>query len=70
METRTGIIIRIIARKHYGFIKPDDGEKELFFHQRGLINPVNFDDLREGAPVAFLVVDDKKGPRAIGVVVS
>lgn len=72
MQTCTGIIVRIIRKKKYGFIRPDGSETELFFHLAGLIEPRDFDSLREGQPVSYFIVDGKdgRGQRAIGVVVN
>lgn len=61
----------IIARKKdngFGFIKPDvDGEKDVFFHARALVDGLMFDDLREGDRVSYEVEQGPKGPAAINV---
>ena len=44
-----------IVRKRdegYGFIKPDEGDKDVFFHASSLDDGV-FDDLSEGDAVMF-----------------
>jgi cold shock CspA family protein len=46
-----------IVRKRdegYGFIKPEDGEKDVFFHASALVD-IAFDDLKEGDVVTFEV---------------
>lgn len=58
-----------IVRKRdegYGFIKPDDGEKDVFFHASSLAE-VAFDDLKEGDAVTFEVEEGPKGPAATNV---
>ena len=54
------------ASKGYGFIKPEDGEKDIFVHisaveQSGLGN------LEEGQKISFELEPDRKGkgPKAI-----
>jgi len=75
MESKSGTIRKIIFKRRYGFIRPDngaaDGTNDLFFHMNGVITPA-FEELREGHPVEFYIVSDgdKQGrPRAIGIVV-
>ncbi len=50
----------------FGFIKPDDGQKDVFFHAKDLVE-VPFNDLREGERVSFEIVDGPKGPAAANV---
>ncbi|NCN11999.1 cold shock domain-containing protein [Candidatus Kaiserbacteria bacterium] len=58
-----------IVRKRtegYGFIKPENGEKDVFFHASALVD-VAFDDLNEGDVVTFEVEQGPKGPAAANV---
>jgi len=58
-----------IARKHsngYGFITPEDGSKDIFFHANEL-QGVTFDELNDGDPVTFEVTNGLKGPAATNV---
>jgi CspA family cold shock protein len=58
-----------IVRKRdegYGFIKPEEGEKDVFFHASSLTE-VAFDDLNEGDVVTFDVEEGPKGPSATNV---
>lgn len=50
----------------FGFIKPDQGDKDVFFHARSLVD-VMYDDLREGEAVTFDVEEGPKGPAATNV---
>lgn len=48
--------------KGYGFITPDDGGKDVFVHQNGLIDQIN-----EGDKVSYDVEESPKGLNAINV---
>lgn len=61
----TGSIVRK-RDNGYGFIKPDNGEKDVFFHAQSLVE-VAFDDLQEGENVTFDVEQGPKGPAATNV---
>ncbi|MBP9836356.1 MAG: cold shock domain-containing protein [Candidatus Pacebacteria bacterium] len=61
----TGTIVRK-RDNGYGFIKPDNGEKDVFFHAQSLVE-IAFDDLQEGEKVTFDVEQGPKGPAAANV---
>ena len=61
-----GIIKNIIFDKHFGFITPEDGTKDVFFHESGLVG-VEFADLKKEDAVSFEVEQSEKGPRAVNV---
>ena len=50
----------------YGFIKPEEGDKDVFFHASAL-ELVEFDDLQEGDTVSFDIEEGPKGPAAVNV---
>jgi CspA family cold shock protein len=50
----------------YGFIKPETGDKDVFFHASAL-ELVAFDDLQEGDVVSFDIEEGPKGPAAVNV---
>ncbi|MFQ5705170.1 MAG: cold-shock protein [Gemmatimonadales bacterium] len=52
--------------KGYGFITPDNGEKDCFVHHSA-IQEEGFRSLSEGQPVEFEVVEGDKGPAAENV---
>lgn len=58
-----------IVRKRdegYGFIKPAEGEKDVFFHASA-VGEGTFDDLSEGDSVTFDLEEGPKGPAAANV---
>jgi CspA family cold shock protein len=59
-----GTVKKWLSWRGYGFIEPDEGEKDIFVHfsEIGEIN-----ELEEGQQVEFEVQDTDKGPRAINV---
>ncbi len=61
----TGKIARVTDRG-FGFITPDDGQKDVFFHAKDLVG-AEFNDLREGDMVSFDIVQGPKGPAASNV---
>lgn len=52
----------------YGFIKPEDGEKDVFFHASAVAEGGSFDDINENDTVEFDVEEGPKGPAAANVV--
>jgi CspA family cold shock protein len=62
----TGIIKRLNTEKGFGFITPDGGDKDVFFHSSSLVE-VTFPDLHEGDKVSFETEQSEKGPRATNV---
>ncbi len=57
------------AKKGYGFLVPEDSDKEVFVHYSA-ISGDGFKTLEEGDRVQFEIFEDEKGPRAKDVVVS
>jgi len=62
----TGTIKRLQSEKGFGFITPDGGDKDVFFHSSSLVG-VTFDQLHEGDKVTFETEQSEKGPRATNV---
>jgi CspA family cold shock protein len=58
--------IKKIMEKGFGFIAPEGGDKDIFFHSNSLVG-VSFDELHEGDAVTFEVEDTEKGKNAINV---
>ena len=62
-----GTIARLVNDRGFGFITPEDGSKDVFFHARE-VQGVRFDDLKEGETVTFEVTTTDRGPAATNVV--
>lgn len=60
-----GSIVRL-QDKGFGFIKPEQGDKDVFFHASALVD-VTFDELKQGDIVMFDVEEGPKGPAAANV---
>ncbi|MBU0646118.1 cold shock domain-containing protein [Patescibacteria group bacterium] len=60
-----GSITRL-TDKGFGFIAPEGGDKDIFFHSSALVD-VSFDELNEGDNVTFESEPSDRGPRAINV---
>ncbi len=58
--------IKTLTDRGFGFITPEEGGKDLFFHSSAL-SGVTFNELNVGDAVEFEVEDSPKGPRAAGV---
>ncbi|HEX7410122.1 MAG TPA: cold shock domain-containing protein [Candidatus Binatia bacterium] len=59
-----GTIKKVVRDKGFGFVVPDDGSDDVFFHRSRLAPKVVFEDLREGDEVEFQVTQGEKGPQA------
>ncbi len=57
------------AEKGYGFIKPDDGGRDIFVHVTA-VERAGLGSLNEGQRIAFEVEPDKKGkgPKAVNLI--
>lgn len=61
-----GSIKRLVGDKGFGFITPEDGGKDVFFHSTSLVG-LTFNELRENDMVTFETEQSEKGPRAVNV---
>jgi CspA family cold shock protein len=52
--------------KGYGFITPDEGDKDLFVHHTAVVGD-GFKSLAEGARVSYDAEAGPKGPQAVNV---
>jgi cold shock protein len=67
----TGIVKFFNGERGYGFIKPDDGGRDVFVHITA-VERAGLKDLAEGQRITFEVEPDKKGkgPKAVNLVLS
>lgn len=59
----TGIVKWFNEQKGYGFIQPDNGQKDIFVHISA-VERAGLRTLKEGQKVTFEVVTDKRTGRA------
>jgi CspA family cold shock protein len=65
-----GKVIFFSDKRGYGFIKPDDGEKDMFVHFSNVISdPGKFKTLTAGQTVQFVLGANKNGPQAEQVLI-
>ena len=62
----TGTVKWFNGDKGYGFITPDNGNKDLFVHQTEILSE-GFRNLEEGQAVEYELGEGRKGPCAIKV---
>ena len=57
------------TKKGFGFVEPDDGGNDLFFHATGIRGAEmgKFHAVNDDTRVEFEIGDDSRGPRAIDV---
>ena len=64
----TGKVKWFNADKGFGFITPDDSDKDLFVHHSEIQSGGGYASLADGQKVEFEVGQGQKGPCAIKVV--
>ncbi len=52
--------IKAITDRGFGFIQPDKGRDDVFFHRSALVD-VSIEQLHQGDHVTFTVADDARG---------
>jgi CspA family cold shock protein len=67
----TGTVKFFNGERGYGFIKPDDGGRDVFVHVTA-VERAGLKSLTEGQRISFDVEPDKKGkgPKAVNLVVT
>src|SRR6185503_14129201 len=68
---QTGVVKFFNGERGYGFIKPDDGGRDVFVHITA-VEQAGLKALNEGQRISFDVEPDKKGkgPKAVNLVVT
>jgi CspA family cold shock protein len=68
---QTGVVKFFNGERGYGFIKPDDGARDVFVHITA-VEQAGLKSLNEGQRISFDVEPDKKGkgPKAVNLVVT
>ena len=68
---QTGVVKFFNSERGYGFVKPDDGGRDVFVHITA-VEQAGLKSLNEGQKISFDVEPDKKGkgPKAVNSVVT
>src|SRR3974390_2328069 len=68
---QTGVVKFFNTERGYGFVKPDDGGRDVFVHITA-VEAAGLKTLNEGQRISFDVEPDKKGkgPKAVNLVVT
>ena len=68
--TQQGTVKFFNSDKGYGFIKPDDGGRDIFVHVTA-VTRAGLDALDQGQKVEFEIEPDKKGkgPKAVNIII-
>jgi cold shock protein len=64
----TGTVKFFNTEKGFGFISPENGQKDVFVHYSSIVTDGGFRNLNEGDRVEFETEASPKGPRATNVV--
>ena len=51
------------AQKGFGFIQPDDGDKDVFVHISA-VEQAGMNDLREGQKLSYEIIEDRRSGKA------
>ena len=65
----TGTVKWFNPTKGYGFIVPEDGEKDIFVHITAVMT-VGLQSLTEGQKVNYEVAEEPKGLKAVDIVIA
>lgn len=57
---QTGIVKFFNATKGYGFIKPEDGSKDVFVHVTA-VQAAGIPEITEGMKLSYELQDDRRG---------
>lgn len=69
-EVKYGTVSWFNPKRGYGYITPDEGEKDFFIHWSNIVTEAKtFKTLVAGQRVSFVIGANKNGPQAEGVVI-
>ena len=63
---QTGVVKFFNTERGYGFVKPDDGGRDVFVHITA-VEQAGLKSLNEGQRITFDVEADKRGPKAVNL---
>lgn len=63
-------VIKKLNDNGFGFIAPEAGDKDVFFHANDVTDEVGFKGLNEGDSVTFEMGESPKGPKATNVMLG
>jgi len=66
-DFRYGTVKWFSRMKGWGFIEPDNGERDVFVHYENIVGE-GFRNLEKGERVKYQMADTPKGPKALAVV--
>jgi cold shock protein len=68
---QSGVVKFFNGERGYGFVKPDDGGRDVFVHITA-VEQAGLTALNEGQKISFDVEPDKKGkgPKAVNLVIN
>lgn len=67
-ERFQGVVVFFDAKRGWGFLKPDSGEKDLFIHFSNIVAPEGvFKTLEAGQRVEYGISANHKGPQACAI---
>ncbi|MGH2542756.1 MAG: cold-shock protein [Ardenticatenaceae bacterium] len=66
-ERIVGTVKFFNTEKGFGFIAPENGERDVFVHYSAIEGQNGFRNLNEGDRVEFAIETSEKGPRAADV---
>jgi CspA family cold shock protein len=65
----TGTVKWFSRMKGWGFIEPDEGDKDIFVHYENILGD-GFRNLEKGERVRFRIEETPRGPKALEVTVT